>query len=289
MSQDAGGPSRPTLPRRALLAGLGGFPLGGPPDPPSEPYQMVEITAPTAQRPRPALVLVPRDEAPAGGWPLLVLLHGLGETRSPRAGVRAWLEPYGLGKAWRELSRPLSARPFAGMVIVCPFLPNPYASGRASSALDEYADWTEKSLLPSVRARVPSATTSAQSTAIAGVSLGGYAALEVFLRRPAPFSSVGTVQGAFGRELAARYARELASFPAAQRPSVYVATSTDDPYRDANLSLGKALLQEKLRTRVTVRPGPHSQGWLRSVGSRELLLFFDRALRGHAETGGSGL
>src|SRR4051812_21687779 len=42
--------------------------------------------------------------------PLLVLLHGLGETGNPELGVFAWVERYGLGTAYARLRRPPVAR-----------------------------------------------------------------------------------------------------------------------------------------------------------------------------------
>ena len=54
---------------------------------------------------RRAVVLVPRDVPADTRVPLLVLLHGLGETTSESAGVRAWIDRYGLVSCHRRLQR----------------------------------------------------------------------------------------------------------------------------------------------------------------------------------------
>ena len=256
------------------------------------------------------LVVVPRARAAAGTWPVLVLLHGLGETRQERAGLFAWLGPYGLARAWERLKHPplareredyvsedefaalnrsLVKRPFEGAVVVCPFMPNPYSGGDGGNRLERYASAIEQEILPAVRERVSVASREPAQTGIAGVSLGGAVALEVFVRKPALFSTLGTVQGAYGTNLGAIFARRIAEAEAAPGRAVYVSTSQGDPYRAANERLARALEQRAVPTRLSVRKGPHSQGWLLEIGSLELLLWHDRALRGAVETGRVGV
>jgi len=59
---------------------------------------------------------------------------------------------------------------------------------------------------------------------------------------------------------------------------MYIATSTGDPYREANAALCKHLA--KLGADVTTRafPGPHDQPWLREVGVLDLVLWASRTL-----------
>lgn len=241
-----------------------------------------------------------------GPLPLLVLLHGLGETKSERLGVEAWLNPYGLASAWERLregqvrrekekllsdveadalNQSLLSRPFSGMVLVCPFMPNPYGfPGGSRVMLDRYASWLTDGVLPLVRDRIPRASRSREATGIAGVSLGGFAALELGLRAPRTFATVGTVQGAYRIGLAPEYSRRLSELGPTLR-GVYVATSSFDPYRAANERLHRELRERAVTARLSVRRGPHSQGWLREIGTLETLLWHDRALRGDLETG----
>jgi hypothetical protein len=64
-----------------------------------------------------------------------------------------------------------------------------------------------------------------------------------------------------------------------------VATSSFDPYRAANERLGRKLAELGLSARLSVRRGAHSQGFLREIGTLELLVWHDRALRGNVATG----
>jgi enterochelin esterase-like enzyme len=267
---------------------------------PSLPFETREISVPDAPaRLARALVVLPRVRKPGQTLPVLVLLHGLGETKHPRLGLRAWLEPYGLGRAWERLaegrvqresvaylsdeelaavSQPLIKAPFSGLCVVCPFLPNPYANGAAATALDRYAAWLGEGLLPALRSQVPEASAAPEHTGIAGVSLGGFAALEVYLRRPNLYRTVGSVQGAFSVAGARTYAKRLSESKADAR--VWVSTSTLDPYRNANQALAKELEKSGIPVSLSVRKGPHSQDWLREIGTLEMLLWHDRALRG---------
>ena len=252
---------------------------------------------------------MPRGPAAAGSLPVLVLLHGLGETHDERAGLFAWVGPYGLSRAWERLQHPplareresylaeseldalnqsLAARPFQGSIVVCPFMPNLYSGGASGNRLERYAKALEREILPAVRERVSAASREPAHTGIAGVSLGGAVALEMFVRKPSLFATLGTVQGAYGVNLGALFARRIVEAESVPGRAVYVSTSHGDPYRAANERLARELEQRGMPTRLSVRRGPHSQGWLIEIGSLELLLWHDRALRGAVETGRVG-
>jgi enterochelin esterase-like enzyme len=143
-------------------------------------------------------------------------------------------------------------------------------------------------MLPAVRERVSAASREPAHTGIAGVSLGGAVALEVFVRKPRLFATLGTVQGAYGVNLGALFARRIVEAESVPGRAVYVSTSHGDPYRAANERLARELEQRGMPTRLSVRKGPHSQAWLIEIGSLELLLWHDRALRGEVETGRVG-
>jgi predicted esterase len=238
--------------------------------------------------------------------PVLVLLHGLGETRDERAGRFAWLEPYGLARAWERLITPPVARereayvpdaeletlnrslardPFRGLVVVCPYMTNPYAGGDPAARLERYTETLVRDVLPAVYERVPAASKAPRATGVAGVSLGGAVAIEVYLRRPAQFGTLGTVQGAYGAGLGVVLGRRIAQAEGVPGRSVYVSTSDGDPYCTANERLARELETQSVPVRYSRRKGPHSQGWLIEIGSLELLAWHDRALRGDVETG----
>jgi pimeloyl-ACP methyl ester carboxylesterase len=250
---------------------------------------------------RKCLLLRPARVPDAEPLPLVVLFHGLGETSSEALGIRAWYDRYGLPQAYSRLSEPplertlprerylsdarllelnreLSDRPFPDVALVCPFTPNVFKMGPSAPLLDRYADYIEQALLPAVREATP-ARTDLERCGAAGVSLGGYVALEVFLRKPRLFAALGCVQGAFGSATAERYAQRLAELCAARGPcAIQLVTSSFDPFRDASLRLAKRLSERGVSATLQDPSGPHDQRFLREVGTLEMLLFQARAL-----------
>ncbi len=237
---------------------------------------------------------------------LLVLLHGLGETHDSLVGARAFAERYGLLSAVSRLMHPpvartlkaqdyfgdgrldainrrLSARPFKCPVLLCPFTPNPYKTG-GDATIARFASFLVGSLKADVEQRT-GLTFPAKRCMVSGVSLGGYLAIEVFLRSAEHFAGLGTAQGAFGPNQAARYAQGVAaavSRVGARR--VEILTSTSDSYRRVNELFHQHLQKQGQTSTLRVSPGPHDQRWLNESGTIEMLLSADEvfAARGSA-------
>ncbi|HEU4539352.1 MAG TPA: hypothetical protein VFS00_34775 [Polyangiaceae bacterium] len=248
---------------------------------------------------RRALVLVPTHLAAGERVATLVLLNGLGEARQgPKAAAYAWRERYGLGEAYARLRRPpvasvlprhdltseraaeinaeLGARPFRGLVLVCPAVPDVWAAkGGVGPTLEALATFVAGPLLERVAREVPEARAGEGSVGIDGCSLGGFVALEVALRRPGPWATVGVVQPAIGEAQAPRYAEGLAAGP--RRP-VHVESSRGDPFLGASRRLAAELSKRSVPCDLSISPGPHDQPFLREVGSLEMLLWHDRRL-----------
>jgi len=255
-----------------------------------------ELSVPgAAERLKRVLVVLPVGAAP-DSLPILVLLHGLGETRQPRLGMRAWHDLYGLPEALGMLaraepparSRYLSEDELAALAtevqrgargklcLVCPFMPNFGGPSVPRSELHTYAGWLARELIPAVRAAVPEARREPRASGIAGVSLGGWTALEAFLRHPDAYSTLGMVQGAFGVPFAPTFAQRAAEVAARKR--IYVATSSSDPYQKPNQIFARALQERQIDVSYVERKGPHNQDWLRQIGTLDLLLWHERAL-----------
>jgi predicted esterase len=248
------------------------------------------------------VLLVPRYLQPDQRLDLAVLLHGLGETGNERLGAYAWVEKYGLGRAWQRLKRPpiertskrgewtdarlaevnaeLQSRPFRGLALVCPFMPLP--GGPAD--LDAYARWIERSLLPRVR-KETRVVEDAEHTFLCGVSLGGYVSLEVLVRVPHLFGAWAGVQTALGPALAPGYAARLATAwrDKPPRPTLLL-TSTLDHWKASSEALAAAFAAQKLATALRVVPGPHDQPWLEEAGTLEALHWLDRVHASAATT-----
>lgn len=235
------------------------------------------------------VLLTPRFQNPDSPVPLVVFLHGLGETTNERLGAYAWLERYGLGSAWQRMKRApiertskrgewtderlaqvnaeLAARSFRGFAMACPYMPNPHGPAE----LDAYATWIERALLPRCRkeARV---FTDAAKTYLCGVSLGGYVSLEMLVRLPQAFGAWAGLQTAIGTWAAAGYAEKIAKSP---KPML-ILTSTLDHWKPSSEALATAFDTKKIAHTFRIVPGPHDQPWLREAGTIEALHWLDR-------------
>ncbi len=252
---------------------------------------------------RRALVAVPTHLGEGRRAPVLLLLHGLGEAKQgPEAGVFAWLDRYGMGSSYARLRHPplasthkrrdltdarakelndeLARRPFEGLVLVCPFTPNVWSYKNTEQTLDHYADFLRGPLLERVAREVPEADTS--RLGLDGCSLGGFVALEVARRRPDGWGSLGVVQPAIAERKVAGYGDVLAGAARAHKTRLHVESSTYDPYLRVSRLLHAAVLERGAAAELVVPPGPHDQPFLRDVGTLEMLLFHDRALRAPA-------
>lgn len=239
------------------------------------------------------VLITPRWQNPDAPVPLVVFLHGLGETSNERLGAYAWFEKYGLGSAWQRLKRApidstskrgewtearlgevngeLTARPFRGFAMACPFMPNP----RGAADLDDYARWIERSLIPRCRKEARVLTEPAR-TYLCGVSLGGYVSLEMLVRLPHVFGAWAGLQTAIGTWAAAGYAEKIAATTASK--PLLVLTSTLDHWRTSSEALVAAFDAKKIAHSFRVVPGPHDQPWLREAGTIEALHWLDRLL-----------
>lgn len=312
-------PLGPRCSRRAALSALGALGVAGWGDdaradaPASSVVEIKDLTLEGDKRLATRMVLVsPKHLAKGAKVPLVVLLHGLGETGDQRTGAYAWVERYGLVSCYERLraapvartskrgdfpkdrldavNAALKARAFEGLVVACPYTPQPSKQPDAAVALDKYAAWLEQTVIPKARAEAPAATEPSR-TALGGCSMGGSVALEVFARRPAAFGAVQLIQAAFGEHRAAHWAEKLEASlkksPAlAGSPGrVHVVSSEGDSFKAANDALVKELKKRSVAVEHRLLPGPHDQPWLREVGTLEALLWHDRRAGGPKPTG----
>jgi enterochelin esterase-like enzyme len=248
------------------------------------------------------VVAIPTDGAPDARWPVLVAFHGRGESlRGAKRGARGWIDDYTLPKTTRRLSAPpltgddmlgmvteahladlngaLSAVPFRGLIVVCPFLPDVLRGGRGEADGKQLARFIVEEVLPRVYRETPAIGTAA-STGVDGVSLGGRAALFVGLERPEAFGAVGALQPALDSEEAVRFS-QLAEDARTKNPALALRllTSDEDYFLEPTQVLSKALTAHGVPHRLDVVSGTHSYEFNRGPGGYEMLLFHDRALR----------
>lgn len=243
------------------------------------------------------LLCVPKHLKAGDKVPLVVLLHGLGETGDERMGIQAWVQRYGLATAYErlrktpiarvskrrdwtdarlaEVNASLKQKAFSGLCLVCPFTPNVHKLPNPTASLDAYASWIVDTVIPRARKDAPVHTDAAR-TAIDGCSLGGYMALEVFARKPDAFGAFGGVQAAVSEFRAPGYAERIAKALGKTPKPCHLLTSEGDPFLPGNKKLAAELAKKSVPCDLRVLPGPHDQPWLREAGSIELLLWHDR-------------
>jgi hypothetical protein len=293
--------NRVTLSRRSVLLGAAGLLASRTSHAAEAPYEIRDLIVPGRRATgRRFTLLVPRHVT--GPVPLLVALHGKGETVDEKLGVYAWLERYGLGTSYERLLRPpvapvesrgthwkperlrevndaLAARPFGGLAVACPFTPDAFTVGPRKAFLDDYATWLVDEVVPRARRELSILEGSAH-VGIDGVSLGGFVSIEVFLRKPERFGAWGSVQGALGTHAVPGYAKSLAeAIGRVGSRRLHVETSLGDVYRADNEALSAKLRKLGVPHDFVAPPGSHNQPFLRDSGTLEMLLWHDRALR----------
>jgi len=236
-----------------------------------------------------AVVLIPKGVRAGTKLPVLIALHGMGETTSPKKGAYGWLESYELDRVLHRLRRPpldadafqglvtetrlaevnaeLGKRPFGGLIVACPYLP-------AQPNYEAYGKWLGDKLIPKLRNETPALT----NTGIDGVSLGGITSLRVGLARPDLFQAIGALQPAVNDEDVADALAGTIQEKLNGRP-LRIVTSTEDVYRVTLESLDKKLWDRKVTHQFFVSEGPHDYVWNQGPGGIEMLLWHDRVLR----------
>jgi hypothetical protein len=230
--------------------------------------------------------------------PVVIALHGRGETKKPpRDGALGWPRDYALLRAMGRVTRPpltptdyegfvrpealaatnqsLGSRPFRGLVLVCPRVPDiPLAD---EAAVRAFGDWIAHDLIPKVRADLP-VIDSRESTGIDGVSLGGALAMRVGFRFPEVFGAIGTLQPAVVKSDGPTIEAGLRAARARAEVAFRLTTSTEDFFRPAVSAVHQHLRSVAIDHDYSELLGPHDYPFNRGPGAMELLLWQDRRL-----------
>jgi dienelactone hydrolase len=250
----------------------------------------------------PAVAVWPRGRVNKGErLPLVVAFHGKGEQKlGVERGYRAWVERYGLVPAYEALlggvlvreafgglvrdaqlsalNADLKERAFKGVLVVGVYTPDLMAEVDHPERIDAYAAWVAQKLVPKAQRMFPVLSQEPRTAGVDGVSLGGMVALEVGLRHPEVFATVGTMQPAIrGREaeLAARAEAAQKRFPQTLR----LLSSDHDPLLGTTRKLSEELRKRHVAHTLEVTPGAHDYAFNQGPGAIQLLYFHDRALR----------
>jgi enterochelin esterase-like enzyme len=251
-----------------------------------------------------ALAIVPRGQEAGERFPVLVALHGRGESvRGSTACARGWMDDYELGRSIERLGSPplsredfrgfvddarlarlnasLIERPYRGLIVVCPWVPD-ILSNRDRANLDvalPFGAFIVEELLPRVVAETPARTERA-ATGIDGVSLGGRASLLVGFAHAERFGAVGTLQAAVQDSEAAAFAARARSALGNGLQRIRLLTSDRDPFAGPIAEMHRAFDEGRIEHDYLVIPGPHDYAFNRGPGGIEMLLWHDRVLRG---------
>lgn len=271
--------------------------------PPRLPAQERTLSFPSSSVGPMSVVVVVPERLPGERFPVLIALHGRGETlKGPVRGARGWVDDYALGHAVErlehpplaeadfegfveperlgELNRALREHPYRGLIVVCPYLPDVLTAEQPFSQGPVLAKFLVDELLPQIYAETPAFATAA-TTGIDGVSLGGRASIVVGLLRPESFGAVASLQAAFDPE----DANDIASHALVARTKnprlrLRLLTSDGDYYRQSLGTIHANLDYAKIPHDYVVVKGPHDYPFNRGPGAIEMLTYHDRVLRG---------
>jgi putative tributyrin esterase len=119
-------------------------------------------------------------QASTARYPVLYLLHGI----------------YGTFENWDQLTRLPTYAKGMDWIIVMPDAGNSWYVNSATVPEDRFEDYIANDLMAEIDARYRTITTR-HARAIAGLSMGGYAAMKLALRNPQRFGFAGSLSGAF--------------------------------------------------------------------------------------------
>ena len=255
-----------------------------------------EHVVPNAPAPLgPVVVLRPRH-ARAKKLPLVVTLHGRGETaKSPRAGAFGWANDYGL-RTWLEAASdgPVGVDVLSGigdprvlaranarwrkhgapdLCFVCPY----YTDVEVHRPDDArpLMEFLAERVVPWAQATLP-VDPRPVATSIDGVSLGGYLALRTACAYPKLFRAAGGIQPAMNRADVAVWRRRLErAWHEHSALELRLLTSDGDYFQEGIDELHRVLGAAGHKHRYQRVHGPHDYLFNRTFGSLALIDFHE--------------
>jgi S-formylglutathione hydrolase FrmB len=203
-----------------------------------------------------AAVLLPVDyDTTTLRYPVLYLLHG-GTQNHTAFPARPWF------------TRDASER---RMIVVMPSIQPAFLNARSGAAAP-VEDFLGRELPAYIDGHYRSIA-DRRARAIAGISMGGYGATLLGVKRPETFGAVGAISAALSsgsrpRDLGA----QVASLSADTAPFFYLACGVDDPVLTASREFAMQLRGRQIQSELHEVPGDHN--W--TVWDREVRAFFDR-------------
>ncbi len=212
-------------------------------------------------------IYLPQSYAqPERRFPVLYLLHGI----------------YGKFTDWDTQSHLRHYAQNLDLIVVMPDAGDSWYVKSASAPQDRFEDYIVKDVIQEVDGNYRT-TAARESRAIAGVSMGGYGALNLTLKHPDLFVFAGSISGAinapsdlgprqpdfqanllrvFGLAGSATRAENdifvlLKHADVARLPYIYLACGESDPFFPLNRQFATQLLEEQARYEFHQAPGAH--------------------------------
>ncbi len=244
-------------------------------------------------------VSLPLDyfEQPDKSYPLVIVFGGATECgMPPRQGALAWLHYYKTDDAvvalagksletahFRGLVTPahlkdfnlkLRAKPYQGVILACPA--SPPLARLTGPEIPEYEAFVMAELIPALKKHY---RVKPELIGVDGVSMGGSRSMYYGFKYPEVFSSVGSIQGAFGpyidiyRDLVAWNAEHL------KHRQIQLVTSDKDVMAASVQRLHQLLTSKRIPHAYLILSGPHDYIFNQGPGAISLLTFHDQVLR----------
>ena len=172
-------------------------------------------------------VLVPQDyDGSLRRYPVLYLLHGL------TGDYKDWTTRTNLAEYTRTLP----------LIVVMPDGENQWYTNAADGSA-RFEDYVVTDLPADVVQKYRTVN-SRYGRAIAGLSMGGYGALKLSLKRPAQYAVTGSFSGAFGATIEGRYDRMIASAKAPSLTTIFGPPESDTRKQNDLLALAAAMKRD---------------------------------------------
>ena len=161
---------------------------------PASEIKEILVESAALGRSLPVSIYRPDGPAPASGWPVLYLLHGLNGC------YRDWLS---LGGVQKTLDQMIAARRIRPMLVVMPDGANSwYVDSAAVGGPGNYETAILDDLPKAIEQDFP-VRRERGGRAIAGLSMGGFGALRLALKRPDRYVAVASLSGAIWQNMPA--------------------------------------------------------------------------------------
>jgi S-formylglutathione hydrolase FrmB len=200
-------------------------------------------------------VLLPADyDSTTFRYPVLYLLHG-GTQNHTAFPARSWFT--------RDASR-------RGMIVVMPHL-QPFLFSARGDEPAPVEDFLGRELPAYIDSHYRTVN-DRRARAIAGISMGGYGATLLGVKRPDVFGTVGAISAALSTGNRPRdVGTHVAALTPDRAPYFYIACGVADPVLTASRDLSTQLVARQIRSELKEVPGGH--GW--EVWDPQVRAFFD--------------